>query len=68
MEENGLHMFPMDIPFKAIVFDFDGLIVETEEPIFESYSAIFAEFGLELTLKVWANVIGGTGHRDVLFD
>ena len=61
-------MFPMDIPFKAIVFDFDGLIVETEEPIFESYSAIFAEFGLELTLKVWANVIGGTGHRDVLFD
>lgn len=58
----------MNIPFKAIIFDFDGLIVETEEPIFESYSAIFAEFGLELTLKVWANVIGGTGHRDVLFD
>ena len=61
-------MYRMDIPFQAIIFDFDGLIVETEEPIFESYSAIFAEFGLELTLKVWANVIGGTGHRDVLFD
>ena len=53
---------------RAIVFDFDGLIVETEQPIYDTYRAIFAEYGVELALDVWAGVIGGSGHRDKLFD
>ena len=53
---------------RAIVFDFDGLIVETEQPIYDTYRAIFAEYGVELALDVWAAVIGGSGHRDTLFD
>ena len=32
----------VSIPFRAIVFDFDGLIVDTEQPIYEAYSTIFA--------------------------
>ena len=55
-------------PLRAIVFDFDGLIVETEQPIYDTYRAIFAEYGVELALDVWAGVVGGSGHRDMLFD
>ena len=57
-------------PFRAIVFDLDGLIVDTEQPIFNSYSTILAEYGLELPISVWEDVIGrgGVGQRDPLFE
>ena len=58
----------MSHPFRAIVFDFDGLIVETEQPIYDAYHTIFGEYGVPLTIDVWSGVIGGTGHRDMLFD
>lgn len=58
----------MGFPFRAIIFDFDGLIVDTEQPIYDAYRAVFREAGVPLTLEVWAGVIGGTGHRDALFD
>lgn len=54
--------------FSAVLFDFDGLIVDTEQPIYDAYRAIFAELGVTLTIDVWSQVIGGSGHRDVLFD
>lgn len=50
----------MTIPFRAIVFDFDGLIVDTEQPIYEAYSTLFAELGVDLPLSVWQDVIGGS--------
>ncbi|TMD09322.1 MAG: HAD family hydrolase [Chloroflexi bacterium] len=43
---------------KALVFDFDGLILETEHPDFQSWSEAYQEHGLELTLDVWGDVIG----------
>ena len=58
----------MGLPFRAVVFDFDGLIVDTEQPIFNAYTAIFEEYGLVLSLEIWEQVIGGTGHRDILFE
>ena len=60
----------MDLPFRAVVFDLDGLIVDTEQPIFDSYQAILAEFGLPLPIAVWEDVIGrgGAGMRDPLCD
>ena len=30
--------------------------------------AVFGEYGMPLAIDVWASVIGGTGHRDMLFD
>ena len=54
--------------FRAIVFDFDGLIVDTEQPIYDAYRAVFQSLGVPLTLDTWAGIIGGTGHRDALFD
>ena len=52
---------------KALVFDFDGLMVDTEQPIYNAYCEIFAEHGEELPLRVWESIIGSTGHRDQLF-
>lgn len=43
---------------QAIVFDFDGLIFDTETAEFEAYSELYREHGQELSLKLWAECIG----------
>ncbi|CAG7648368.1 HAD family hydrolase [Paenibacillus allorhizosphaerae] len=43
---------------KAIVFDFDGLILDTETPEFESFQEMYRAHGCELTLDVWGTCIG----------
>lgn len=42
----------------AVVFDFDGLIVDTETPIFEMCRSALAEMGHEITVDRWATVVG----------
>jgi len=42
----------------AIILDFDGLIVDTETPIFEAWSAAFARRGQELRLEEWQHALG----------
>lgn len=46
---------------KALVFDFDGLILDTETPEFETWQAIYREFGAELDLNLWGQIVGGSG-------
>ena len=43
---------------KALVFDFDGLIVDTEVPIFRVWQRIYRERGQELPLERWLTIIG----------
>jgi putative hydrolase of the HAD superfamily len=43
---------------KAIVFDFDGTLVDTETCAYEAFKAIYAEHGHELPLVQWAQVVG----------
>lgn len=43
---------------KALVFDFDGLILETETPIFQSWQEIYREFDCQLSLDEWLVNIG----------
>ena len=43
---------------RALVFDFDGLILETEGPIFLSWQALYASYGFPLPFEVWATTIG----------
>lgn len=43
---------------RAIVFDFDGLILETEMPAYTSWSEIYREHGHELPLDRWLDYIG----------
>jgi HAD superfamily hydrolase (TIGR01509 family) len=44
---------------RAVIFDFDGLIVDTEEPIFRVWQRIYQEHGHELPLEQWLKIIGG---------
>ena len=45
---------------KALVFDFDGLILETETPDFEAWSEIYREHGHELPRERWVENIGAS--------
>jgi HAD superfamily hydrolase (TIGR01509 family) len=47
---------------RALVFDFDGLILDTETPEFVAWQEVFAAYGARLTTEEWANVIGSTDH------
>ena len=43
---------------KAIIFDFDGLILDTETPIFRSWQEVYTQYGCELNLEAWAPNLG----------
>lgn len=45
---------------KAVVFDFDGLILDTESLWFDAYSAVYAEEGGVLPVEEWAKAVGTT--------
>lgn len=51
-------------PIRALIFDFDGLILDTEGPEFQSWSEIFAEHGCELDFDLWATCIGTANVLD----
>lgn len=57
----------------ALVFDFDGVIIDTETPDYESWSEEFRAHGVELDRAMWSQIIGGApdvfdvhGHLDTL--
>jgi len=43
---------------QLLIYDFDGLIIDTEEPIFQSWQELYREHGCELDFDVWAKIIG----------
>ncbi|MDP9282313.1 MAG: HAD family hydrolase [Chloroflexota bacterium] len=43
---------------RALVFDFDGLILETETPAYETWAAIYKEHGHVLPMDRWHAYIG----------
>lgn len=43
---------------RALIFDFDGLILETEGPIYQSWQELYREFGCELSFEAWGKIIG----------
>ena len=49
---------------KALIFDFDGLILDTETPEFTVWQNIYREHGHELPAEKWAAIVGGTGLSD----
>ena len=44
---------------RALIFDFDGTIVDTETPEFESWRLEYAVFGVEMPMDLWVQLIGG---------
>ncbi|MDR9854802.1 HAD family hydrolase [Paenibacillus sp. VCA1] len=43
---------------KALIFDFDGLIVDTESPAYQAFCKIYGEYGRELPLELYARCVG----------
>jgi len=43
---------------RGVIFDFDGLILDTEVPEFRVWKEIFAQHGVELSIDAWADYIG----------
>jgi HAD superfamily hydrolase (TIGR01509 family) len=48
----------------ALVFDFDGLIVDTENPGFISWEEVYQEFGTTLSIDDWRHATGYVGGFD----
>ncbi|GLV60818.1 haloacid dehalogenase [Dictyobacter sp. S3.2.2.5] len=49
---------------RALILDFDGLMIETEQPDFQSWQEIYAQYGVTLSLEMWLPLIGtGSSSR-----
>jgi HAD superfamily hydrolase (TIGR01509 family) len=53
---------------RALIFDFDGLILDTEGPEYQSWSEIYREHGCQLDLDVWATCVGTSDVFDPYAD
>ncbi|MCJ8008323.1 HAD family hydrolase [Lederbergia wuyishanensis] len=52
---------------KAVIFDFDGTIIDTETPWFEIYQTVLKDdYHFDLTLEEFVKIVGTT--NDTLFD
>jgi len=51
---------------EAVVFDFDGVVLDSETPEFESHRQIYERCGVALTVDEWCEQIGvwAPGHDD----
>lgn len=45
-----------------LIFDFDGLILDTETAAFQNWTEIYSSFGARLSLPVWGQCIGTSHH------
>jgi len=50
---------------RGLIFDFDGLILDTELPDFESWQEMFIEHGVSLPLAAWTPLIGTASSFDL---
>jgi HAD superfamily hydrolase (TIGR01509 family) len=48
----------LQTPLQGILFDFDGLILDTETTVFQAWEEKFKEYGKELRLAEWAEILG----------
>jgi len=53
---------------KLVVFDFDGLILDTEVPVYEAWQEIYGEHGVTLAFEKWAQCIGTADTFDPCVD
>lgn len=45
---------------KALIFDFDGLILDTETALLRSWEEIYADYGISVSLPEWASLLGSS--------
>ena len=59
-----LYTLAMTTQIKALIFDLDGLILDTETPDYKTWQDVYVDFGYELPLEKWVQIVGGTGASD----
>jgi HAD superfamily hydrolase (TIGR01509 family) len=52
------------VTLQAVVFDFDGLVMDSEWAIYEAASLAFATHGHELEVAAWATIVGINDDND----
>ena len=50
------------IMLKAVLFDFDGLILDTEGADYAAWQEVYEAHGQSVPLETWAPLIGSVGH------
>jgi HAD superfamily hydrolase (TIGR01509 family) len=50
----------------AVVFDFDGLILDTESPVFHAWRETYELHGIEIDRARWQTIVGTDGALDPL--
>jgi putative hydrolase of the HAD superfamily len=53
----------MPSPLRALIFDFDGLILDTEAPVYEAWRDDYRAHGHDLPLEVYAACVGSDFNR-----
>ena len=48
---------------RGLIFDFDGLILETEGPIYQSWQEIYHSYGCHLPFDSWTSIIGTASYE-----
>ncbi|WP_166243272.1 HAD family hydrolase [Paenibacillus turpanensis] len=48
---------------KAIIFDFDGTIIDTETAWYAAFKEAYREYGVDLTLEMYSQCIGTSLHQ-----
>lgn len=51
---------------QALIFDFDGLLVDTETPAYESWRVMYREYGYDLSLDLYQHTLGTSHGFDAL--
>jgi HAD superfamily hydrolase (TIGR01509 family) len=46
---------------RTLIFDFDGLILDTETPDLLAWQSIYRRYGQELSAQTWGQIVGGAG-------
>ncbi len=46
---------------RALIFDFDGLVLDTETPEYIVLQEIYRDHGQELAVEDWGRIVGGSG-------
>jgi HAD superfamily hydrolase (TIGR01509 family) len=52
------------MPIGFVIFDFDGLIIDSETPLFDIWASIYASHGATLTMDRWQHALGTQGGFD----
>lgn len=48
---------------RGIIFDFDGLILDTESTVYQSWRELYQQYGQELLFEDWGQIIGRSSNE-----